>query len=155
MPVAYLDVPSGLAVDIKKKLVTEVTESLHHAYKIPDNRVFLREWTAEQVGIDGELGRPMRTICTFFVPPGLPIEGKRQLVKKVSSAMAEACDPPREDVLLPSGKKVSTRWVLGFFSEYPLDQAALDDIMALENPMVLESMEAEMQKQHSGAAGQS
>src|SRR5262249_25139903 len=78
----------------------------------------LREWTAEQVGIDGELGRPMRTICTFFVPPGLPVEGKRQLVKKVSSALAEACDPPQEEVSLPSGKKVNTRWVLGFFSDF-------------------------------------
>jgi phenylpyruvate tautomerase PptA (4-oxalocrotonate tautomerase family) len=151
MPVAYLDVPSGLAVDVKKKLVTEVTDSLHQAYKIPDNRVFLREWTAEQVGIDGELGRPMRTICTFVVPPGLPVEGKRELVKSVSSAMVEACDPPREEVSLPSGKKVTTSWVLGFFSEYPLDQAALDDIMALENPMVLESMEAEMQTQNGQA----
>jgi len=146
MPVAYLDLPSGLTVDIKKKLVKEVTESLHRAYKIPDNRVFLREWTTEQVGIDGELGRPMRTICTFFVPPGLPVEGKRQLVKKVSSALAEACDPPQEEVSLPSGKKVNTRWVLGFFSEYPLEQAALDDLMAFENPMVTESLEAVMQK---------
>jgi phenylpyruvate tautomerase PptA (4-oxalocrotonate tautomerase family) len=153
MPVAYLDVPSGLTVDIKKKLVKEVTESLHRAYKIPDNRVFLREWTAEQVAIDGELGRPMRTICTFFVPPGLPLEGKRELVKRVSSAMAEACDPPREEVSLPSGKKVSTRWVLGFFSEYPLDQASLDEIMALDNPMVLESIEAAMQTQQGRGAG--
>jgi phenylpyruvate tautomerase PptA (4-oxalocrotonate tautomerase family) len=109
MPVAYLDVPSGLAVDIKNKLVTEVTESLDRAYTIPDNRVFLREWTAEQVAVDGELGRPMRTICTFFVRPGLPVEGKRELSKRVSSAMAEACDPPREEVFLPSGTKVSTR----------------------------------------------
>ena len=146
MPVAYLDLPSGLTVDIKKKLVNEVTESLHRAYKIPDNRVFLREWTAEQVGIEGELGSPMRTICTFVVPPGLPVEAKRQLVKRVSSAIAEACNPPREEVSLPSGKKVSTRWVLGFFSEYSLEQAALDDLMAFENPMVTESLEAVMQK---------
>src|SRR5262245_10199420 len=57
----------------------------------------------------------------------------------------EACNLPRENVPLPSGKNVSTRWVLGFFSEYPLDRASLDDLMALENPMVLESMEAAMQ----------
>jgi hypothetical protein len=42
---------------------------------------------------------------------------------------------------------VSTRWVLAFFSEYPLEQAALDDLMAFENPMVLEGMEAAMQRQ--------
>jgi hypothetical protein len=40
---------------------------------------------------------------------------------------------------------VSTNWVLGFFSEYPLDRASLDDLMALDNPMVLESLEAAYQ----------
>jgi hypothetical protein len=44
-------------------------------------------------------------------------------------------------------KNVSTRWVLSFFSEYPLEQAALDDLMAFENPMVLEAKEAAMQMQ--------
>jgi hypothetical protein len=118
---------------------------------IPDTRVFLREWPAEQTSVDGELARPMRPVCIFAVPPGLPVEAKRQLVKRVSSAIAETCNLPREDVPLPSGKKVSTRWVLGFFSEYPLDQASLDDLIASENPMVLESLEAawQTQKGHS------
>jgi phenylpyruvate tautomerase PptA (4-oxalocrotonate tautomerase family) len=147
MPVAYLDLPSGLAVDIKKKLVKEVAEFIHRAYMIPDTRVFLREWPAEQISIDGELARPMRPICNFVVPPGLPVEAKRRLVSRVSAAIAEACNLPREVVPLPSGKKVSTRWVLGFFSEYPLESATLDDLMAFENPMVLESMEAAMQTQ--------
>ena len=147
MPVAYLDLPSGLAADIKKKLASKVGELVHQAYMIPDNRVFLREWTAEQISVDGEADRPMRPICNFLVPPGLPIEAKRQLVSRVSSAIADACDLTREDISLPSGAKVSTRWVLAFFSEYPLEQAALDELMAFENPMVLESIEAVMQKQ--------
>ena len=87
----------------------------------------------------------MRPVCNFVVPPGLAVEAKRRLVRRVSSAIAEACNLPRENVPLPSGKKVTTSWVLGFFSEYPLDQASLDDLMAFENPMVLESMEAAMQ----------
>jgi hypothetical protein len=81
------------------------------------------------------------------VPPGLPVEGKRRLVRRVSAAIAEACDLPRVEVPLPSGKKIGTKWVLLFFSEYPLEQAALDDLMANENPMVLEGMEAAMQMQ--------
>jgi len=152
MPVAYLDLPSGLAVDIKRKLVKEVSEFVHSAYTIPDTRVFLREWPTDQIGVDGELGQPMRPICNFVVPPGLPVEAKRQLVKQVSSAIAGACKLAPEDVPLPSGKKVSTRWVLAFFSEYPLEQAALDDLMAFENPLVLESEEAAMQTQKGRAA---
>ena len=80
------------------------------------------------MSVDGELGHPMRPICNFVVPPGLTVEATRQLVSRVSSAIAEACNLPRENVPLPSGKKVSTRWVLGFFIEYPLDQASLDDL---------------------------
>ena len=144
MPVAYIDIPFGLKVNPKKKLVAEVAESIHHAYMIPDTRVFLREWSAEQFSVDGELGAPMRPVCTFVVPPGLSLESKRQLVGRVSNAIAEACNLAVEELSLPSGTKVSTKWVLSFFSEYPLEIAALDDLMAFENPMVLESMEAAM-----------
>ena len=147
MPTAYLDLPSGLAADAKNKLLKEVAEFIHDAYRIPDTRVFIREWSTDQTSVDGELGRPVRPLCNFLVPPGLSLEAKRRLVNRVSTAIAEACNLPQEDVQLPSGKKVSTRWVLGFFTEYPLDQASLDDLMALENPMVLESMEAAMQTQ--------
>src|SRR4030095_7397972 len=111
MPVAYIDLQSGLKRDTKKKLVTEVAEAIHHAYMIPDTRVFLREWSAEQISVDGQLGAPMRPVCNFVVPPGLPLEGKRQLVRRVSAAIAEACNPKIEEVPLPSGKKVSTKWV--------------------------------------------
>src|SRR5215469_3647668 len=83
MPVAYIDLPSGLKAGTKKKLVKDVADSIHHAYMIPDTRVFLREWPAEQTSVDGQIGAPMRPICDFVVPPGLPVEGKRQLVKQV------------------------------------------------------------------------
>src|SRR5215471_10178370 len=98
MPTAYIDLPSGLSADARKKLLQEVAEFIHDAYMIPDTRVLLREWTPEQVSIDGELGRPMRPICTFVVPPGLPVEGKRRLVRGVSSAIAEACTLVRDEV---------------------------------------------------------
>src|SRR5262249_49059622 len=141
MPVAYLDLPSGLAVHTQRNLLKEVGECMHHAWLIPDTRVFLREWPAEQFSIDAELGRPMRPVCNYL-GPGLPLEVKRQLVMRVSTVIADACNLPREEVSLPSGKKLSTQWVLQLFNDYPLDQASLDDLMALENPMVLESMDA-------------
>ena len=146
MPTAYVDLPPGLGTEAKTKLIREITAFIHHAYLIPDTRVLLREWPADQYSIDGEPGAAFRPIVNFFVPPGLPIEGKRQLVRGVYSAIAEAYNLPRYDVPLPSGKVVSTNWVLGFFSEYPLDQASLDDLMARDNPMVLESIEAAFQR---------
>jgi phenylpyruvate tautomerase PptA (4-oxalocrotonate tautomerase family) len=145
MPTAYVDLPPGLGTEAKTKLMKEITGFIHHAYLIPDTRVLLREWTPDQYSIDGEIGAAFRPIVTFIVPPGLPIEGKRELVRGVFSAIAEAYNLPRQHVPLPSGKVVSTNWVLGFFSEYPLDRASLDDLMALDNPMVLESLEAAYQ----------
>jgi phenylpyruvate tautomerase PptA (4-oxalocrotonate tautomerase family) len=114
--IAFIDLPPGLKADTKKKLVKDVADSIHYAYLIPDTRVFLREWPAQQMSIGGQLGAPMRPICDFVLPPGLPVEGKRQLVKQVSVAIAGACNLPLEEIPLLSGKKVSTRWVLDFSS---------------------------------------
>ncbi|QQO21417.1 hypothetical protein JJB98_16485 [Bradyrhizobium diazoefficiens] len=152
MPVAYVDIPSNLNMDTKKRLVKEVADSIHDAYAIGDTRVFLREWSPDQTSIDGEVGG-LRPICTFVVPPGLHGEGKGRLVKRVRDAISSACNLPRVDVPLPSGKKITTTWVLSFFTEVPLEQAALDDLMAYENPMVIEGMEAAVQMQKKRAQG--
>lgn len=152
MPIAYIDLQSGLSRDAKQRLVRDVTAAVHEAYPIPDTRVFLREWPPEQVGIEGELGAPFRPVCDFVVPPGLPAESKRRLVARVSEAVGEACQLRRDVVPMPSGKQVATRWVLAFFSEYPLERAALDDLMAFENPMVSESMEAALQAPRKAAS---
>jgi phenylpyruvate tautomerase PptA (4-oxalocrotonate tautomerase family) len=146
MPVAYVDIPSGLTSRAKAQLVNEVAESLHDAYPIPDTRVFLREFAAEQTSIDGVLAAgPFRPICDFIVPPGLAADGKRMLVSRVTAAVARACDLRADVVSLPSGKRVNTRWVPSFFREVPLELAALDDLMAFENPMVIESLEGKIQ----------
>ena len=114
----------------------DVFEGMHHAYQMPDCRVFLREWTAEQTSFDGVVGAAFRPICHFIVPPILTADSRRMLVSSVSSAITRACDLRDEVVPLPGGTEVSTRWVLSFFFEVPLEQAALDDLMAFENPMV-------------------
>ncbi|MGC4086392.1 MAG: hypothetical protein QM756_00565 [Polyangiaceae bacterium] len=144
MPIAYIDLPSGLPTPTKKRLVEQTAQAIEAAYHIADTRVFLREWSGEQTSVDGVLGRH-RPICTFVVPPGLPLEEKRGLVRRLSAALTEACELPREEVPLPSGKRVATRWVLCFFNEMTLEQASLDELMAFENPMVLEGMEAALQ----------
>ena len=136
MPVVIIDIPSGLTSSVKAQLHKDVAESIHHAYQMPDTRVYLREWTGEQTSFDGVVGAAFRPMCNFIVPPILNVESRRMLVSRVSSAIARACDLPAEAVPLPSGKQVSTRWVLSFFFEVPLEQAALDDLMAFENPMV-------------------
>ena len=136
MPVAVIDIPSGLPWGAKEQLHKEVAESIHDAYQMPDTRVYLREWTPEQTSFDGLVGGSFRPMCNLIVPPILTAEGRKMLASRVSSAIAKACDLRADVVPLPGGEQVSTRWVLLFFFEVPLELAALDGIMAFENPMV-------------------
>jgi len=47
MPITYLDVPPGLPVEAKRKLVKDIYDALHEAYPFPDDvRIFMREWPA-------------------------------------------------------------------------------------------------------------
>jgi hypothetical protein len=73
MPVAYLDVPSGLTASVKAQLVKEVAESGHAAYPIPDTRVYLREFTADQTSIEAcsppRSDRYVISSCRLGCPP--------------------------------------------------------------------------------------
>lgn len=141
MPVSYIDIPAGVSATAQARLSQEVFEAIHEAWPIPDTRILIREWPATSVSQDGHIDdTPMRPICSLEVPPDLPIEAKRKLVHRISTAVAEACGREPEEVLLPSGTRVTTNWVLTFFREYPLDRAALGDLLAMENPMVLETV---------------
>jgi phenylpyruvate tautomerase PptA (4-oxalocrotonate tautomerase family) len=147
MPVSFVDAPQGIRADAKKKLMKGLYEAIHEAYPIPDTRILLREWPNDSVSQDGRLdSESLRPICWLEVPPGIAIEAKRKLVSRISEVISDAFHLAKVDVRLPSGTVVSTRWVLTFFREYPLEKAALDGLLASENPMVLESLEGTMEK---------
>jgi phenylpyruvate tautomerase PptA (4-oxalocrotonate tautomerase family) len=57
MPITYLDVPKGIRIEEKNKLVKAICATLHEAYPYPDDvRIFLREWRPASVSQDGQLG---------------------------------------------------------------------------------------------------
>jgi phenylpyruvate tautomerase PptA (4-oxalocrotonate tautomerase family) len=141
MPVAYIDIPAGVNDGAKKKIFTEIYEAIHEAWPIPDTRVLIREWPNEAVSQDGRIENvPMRPICTLAVPPGLEHDAKQRLVRQISNTIGEACGREVEEIRLPSGTKIYNNWVLTFFWELPLDKVALGDLIATENPLVLESL---------------
>ena len=141
MPVAYIDIPTGVNDGAKTKIFKEVYEAIHDAWPIPDTRVLIREWPAEAVSQDGRIELvPMRPICTLAVPPGLELDAKHKLVQRISTTIGEACGRDVEEIRLPSGTKISNNWVLTFFWELALDKVALGDLIANENPLVLENL---------------
>ena len=141
MPVAYIDIPAGVNDGARTTIFKGMYEAIHEAWPIPDTRVLIRDWPNEAVSQDGRIeDEPMRPICTLAVPPGLEQGAKQKLVRQVSNIIGDACGREVEEIRLPSGTKIYNNWVLTFFWELPLERVALGDLIATENPLVLESL---------------
>jgi hypothetical protein len=83
MPMPYLDVPQGLRLDEKRKLIQGIYDALHEAYPFPDDvRIFLHEWPVESVSQDGRLdAEPARPVFMMHVPQGVNIDAKRKMLQ--------------------------------------------------------------------------
>src|SRR5262245_7781472 len=91
MPDCFLEVPTGIRADAKKKLVQKITAALNETWPIPDVRVFFREYQAENVAQDGRLqAEPVRPVCFLNVPLLRSLDAKRKLTEKLHAAFAEA-----------------------------------------------------------------
>ncbi len=55
MPVIFIEAPPGIRPEAKKTLMQKITASVDDAYHIGDTLIFLREYPAENVAMDGQL----------------------------------------------------------------------------------------------------
>jgi phenylpyruvate tautomerase PptA (4-oxalocrotonate tautomerase family) len=55
MPICFIEAPPGLRTDAKKKLMETITAAIDDAYHIGDTLIFLREYPADNVAMDGRL----------------------------------------------------------------------------------------------------
>jgi 4-oxalocrotonate tautomerase family enzyme len=55
MPVVFIEAPPGIRAEAKKQLVERITTAIDDAYHIGDTLIFLREYPAENVAMDGKL----------------------------------------------------------------------------------------------------
>jgi phenylpyruvate tautomerase PptA (4-oxalocrotonate tautomerase family) len=55
VPVLFIEAPPGIRPEAKRKMVQKLTEAIDEAYHIGDTLVFLREYPAENVAMDGRL----------------------------------------------------------------------------------------------------
>jgi len=136
MPIAYIDVPPGIHVDTKRRLVKEVFVALDEAYRVPDTRIFLREWPLENVSQDGRLdSAPATPVAILEVPPGIRSDVKRHMLKRISAAIAAAYRLP--DIVI-------------FMRDYPFDMVSQDGGLQSENLMILEAMEKAASRERVG-----
>ena len=126
MPITYLDVPKGIRIEKKNKLVKAICAALHEAYPYPDDvRIFLREWLPDSVSQDGQLGsEPVRPVFMMHVPEGANIDAKRKMLRKINDAIVEAYHLPKFMI---------------FMQEYPLDRVALDGGLHSDNKARVEA----------------
>ena len=54
MPVCFIEAPPGIRTEAKKKMVEKITIAIDEAYHIGDTLIFLREYPAENVAMDGK-----------------------------------------------------------------------------------------------------
>ena len=54
MPVVFIEAPPGIRPEAKKTLMKKVTDAIDAAYHIGDTLIFLREYPAENVGLQSD-----------------------------------------------------------------------------------------------------
>ena len=55
MPVCFIEAPPGIRAEAKKRMMEKITRAIDEAYQIGDTLIFLREYPAENVAMDGRL----------------------------------------------------------------------------------------------------
>jgi len=55
MPVVFIEAPPGIRTDAKRAMMEKITAAIDEAYHIGDTLIFLREYPAENVAMDGRL----------------------------------------------------------------------------------------------------
>ena len=55
MPIVFIEAPPGIRPEAKTKMMEKVTGAIDEAYHIGDTLIFLREYPAANVAMDGKL----------------------------------------------------------------------------------------------------
>ncbi len=55
MPVLFIEAPPGIRPEKKRVMMQKITEAVEEAYRIGDTLIFLREYPAENVAMDGRI----------------------------------------------------------------------------------------------------
>lgn len=130
MPTIFIEAPTGVRNDAKKKLVEKTTAAVDEAYHIPDVRVFLREYPLANVAQDGRIqSEPVRPVVFIEAPQLRNLEAKRKMVEQINAAMAEAYEGI-----------ANTSEILILHNEYPLENAGWAGRLQSENPEIVEAM---------------
>ena len=133
MPVVRITGPSGLSKDTKKELIEGTLHVLVESYQMPDDRVYIQEVPAENVGHTPLLAvtrgeswavqsEPARIYVEVCAPPGLPLEVKRKMMRALTEVAGRAYG------------RSNLRDVLVSLDEHVVENFASNGFLQTENP---------------------
>ncbi|HEV7420406.1 MAG TPA: N-acetylmuramic acid 6-phosphate etherase [Mycobacterium sp.] len=130
MPQFFIEAPVGIRDDAKQEMMKDLTAAIDDAYHIPDVRVWLREYPADNVAQDGRLGaEAIRPVCFLEAPELSSLDAKRKMAERILSAIAQAYDGI-----------ANTAETLILMNHYPLENAGFAGRLQSDDPQLVEAM---------------
>jgi phenylpyruvate tautomerase PptA (4-oxalocrotonate tautomerase family) len=130
MPQFFVEAPTGIRDDAKRTLMKDLTAAIDEAYHIPDVRIWLREYPADNVAQDGRLGaEAIRPVCFLEAPELSSLDAKRKMAEKILTAVGQAYDGI-----------ANTAETLILMNHYPLENAGFAGRLQADDPQLVEAM---------------
>ncbi|MDR8408021.1 hypothetical protein MTP10_04660 [Nonomuraea sp. 3-1Str] len=132
MPQLLIEAPIGISDHAKRKMMTEINSAIEAAYPIPDVRIWLREYSPENVAQDGRINaEPIKPLCFLEAPELSDLDVKRTMAEKVLAAIAVAYQGI-----------ANTDETLLLMNHYPLENAGWAGRLQSDNPEIVEVVAA-------------
>ncbi|MDT5246300.1 MAG: hypothetical protein QOD36_3676 [Mycobacterium sp.] len=130
MPQFFVEAPKGIRDDAKRTMMRDITAAIDEAYHIPDVRIWLREYPADNVAQDGRLGADaIRPVCFLEAPVLASLDVKRKMAEKILTAVGQAYDGI-----------ANTAETLILMNHYPLENAGFAGRLQSDDPQLVEAM---------------
>ena len=130
MPQFFVEAPVGIRDDAKRTMMQDITAAIDEAYHIPDVRIWLREYQADNVAQDGRVGaEAIRPVCFLEAPELSSIDAKRKMAEKILIAIGQAYDGI-----------ANTAETLILMNHYPLENAGFAGRLQSDDPQLVEAM---------------
>jgi phenylpyruvate tautomerase PptA (4-oxalocrotonate tautomerase family) len=94
MPTFFIEAPIGVRSDAKQRMMREITAAIDEAFQssdFADTRIFLREYSPDNVALDGHLNAELiKPVCFLEAPELANLEAKSAMAAKILAAVHEA-----------------------------------------------------------------
>jgi phenylpyruvate tautomerase PptA (4-oxalocrotonate tautomerase family) len=130
MPQFFIEAPTGIRPEAKQQMMQAITAAIDEAYQIPDVRIWLREYPADNVAQDGRIQvEPVRPVAFLEAPELSSLDAKRKMSAKIHAAIAEAYQGI-----------ANTDETLILMNHYPLEDAGFAGRLQSDNPAIVEAV---------------